>query len=229
MTDTSDDTTTTTARGAAFFDLDRTLIDINSGLVWAQHERSQGNISLWQFARASFWTLLYHVSLIDMEKAFAEAVRHYEGEAWEDLERRTRDWFHDEIEHRLRTGAEQRLDDHRREGHDLVVLTNSSCFEAAAATDAWGLDDWLANEFHTDDTGRLTGDFEEPLCYGEGKVVRAREWAAEHDVSLESSYFYSDSYSDLPMLEAVGHPRVVDPDPRLSRHARSEDWTIEDW
>jgi HAD superfamily hydrolase (TIGR01490 family) len=214
---------------AAFFDLDRTLIDVNSGLVWAKHEQSEGNISMWQLARASFWTLLYHVSLIDMEKAFAEAVRHYEGETWEALEERTREWFYEDIEHRLRDGARESLDAHRDSDHHLVLLTDSSCFEAAAAAEAWELDDWLANEFETDDDGRLTGAFHTPLCYGEGKVTRAEAWAAKRGVDLSHSYFYSDSYSDVPMLEAVGHPRIVDPDPRLRRHARSQDWPIEDW
>lgn len=217
------------ASPAAFFDLDRTLIDVNSGLLWAQHERQLGNLSFMQMARATFWTAMYHLSLIDMESAFNEAVAHYGGQPEEQLAERTREWFHDEIAGRLRPEAREAADEHRQQGHPLVILTNSSCFEASVAAETWGFGHWLANRFPTDDDGILQGTFASPLCYGEGKVHHALRWAAEHDVDLASSYFYTDSYSDLPMLEVVGEPRVVDPDPRLRREARRRNWPILDW
>ncbi|HEY8431454.1 MAG TPA: haloacid dehalogenase-like hydrolase, partial [Sandaracinaceae bacterium] len=65
--------------------------------------------------------------------------------------------------------------------------------------------------------------------YAEGKVERARAWAAEHGVDLSRSVFYTDSVSDRPMLETVGEPRVVNPDPRLSALARRRGWPIERW
>jgi phosphoserine phosphatase len=68
-----------------------------------------------------------------------------------------------------------------------------------------------------------------PFCYGPGKVQRAERWAAEHGVELEQSYFYTDSLSDLPMLERVGQPRIVNPDPRLRREANRRGWPILDW
>lgn len=214
---------------AAFFDLDRTLIDVNSGLVWAQHERRQGNLSMFQLARATFWTAMYHLSLIDMEKAFNSAVSHYRGHAREELDQRTREWFHDEIAPRYRDAARQTVEEHREQGHHLVILTNSSCFEAAVAAETWGFGHWLANDFPTDQDGLLLGNFATPLCYGPGKVVHAKRWAREHGVDLDRSYFYTDSLSDLPMLEAVGEPKIVDPDPRLKREAQKRGWKILDW
>ncbi|QDG52324.1 HAD-IB family hydrolase [Persicimonas caeni] len=217
------------SKPAAFFDLDRTLIDVNSALLWAHHERAQGNVSSWQLAQATFWTAMYHLSLIDMERAFNEAVAYYKGEPFETLQERTRDWFHDEIRARLRTGAAEAMDAHRNEGHPLVILTNSSCFEAEVAAESWGFDHWLANHFPVDAQGCLLGTFATPMCYGAGKVHHARNWAEEHGVDLERSYFYTDSYSDLPMLEEVGQPRIVSPDPRLRRVARQRGWPILNW
>lgn len=217
------------SRKAAFFDLDHTLLDCNSGYEWAKHEWQQGRIGPWQMARVSFWALMYRLSWVDLEGLLDEAAQFYAGEPVESLERRTREWFHDTIAHRLRDRAEARLEHHREQGHPLVLLTNSSSFEAEVAVDTWELDDWLANEFHVDDEGRFAGELIEPICYGEGKVERANRWAADRDVDVEQSYFYSDSYSDLPMLERVEHPRVVDPDPRLRREAARRDWPILDW
>jgi phosphoserine phosphatase len=65
------------------------------------------------------------------------------------------------------------------------------------------------------------------VCYGQGKVVWAQRFAAEHDVNLATSYFYTDSISDLPLLEQVGHPVAVNPDIRLNRLARKRDWPVE--
>src|SRR5262249_2472757 len=72
--------------------------------------------------------------------------------------------------------------------------------------------------------GRFTGEVVEPVCYGRGKVYWAERFAAEHDVDLGQSYFYTDSITDLPVLDRVGHPRVVHPDPRLRRIAQRRGW-----
>lgn len=80
-----------------------------------------------------------------------------------------------------------------------------------------------------DAEGRLTGRVDRPICYGPGKVEHARRWAADHGIDLGASWFYSDSRSDLPMLEAVGSPEVVNPDPRLGFVARRRGWPIHRW
>ena len=213
----------------AFFDLDRTLIDVNSGLLWARHERKQGHISREQMARAIFWTALYHLAAIDMETAMTRALDHYRGVDAGELDRRTRTWFERDVAPRLRPAAGRAVEEHRSRGDALVILTNSSSFEARAAAERWRFDDFLANQFPTDTTGRLTGAFEPPLCYGRGKVARAEAWARARSVDLRDCTFYSDSYSDLPMLERVGRPRVVNPDPRLRLAARRRRWPILTW
>lgn len=216
-------------RIAAFFDLDRTLLDVNSAGLWAKHELLGGNISVRQFGRVLLWNTLYHLSLIDIETAFREAVAHYRGRLYRDLEEETRRWFKREVAHRIRPGARRALREHRERGHHLVLLTSASAFEARAAKDTWALDDCISNDFPTDDRGKLLGTFVPPLCYGPGKVRRAEAWSAEREIELAQCYFYTDSLTDVPMLQAVGHPRVVSPDPRLRRMARRKDWPILQW
>ncbi|MGD8317249.1 MAG: HAD-IB family hydrolase [Myxococcales bacterium] len=216
-------------RVAAFFDLDRTLLEVNSAGLWAKHELFGGNISARQFARVVVWNALYHLSLIDIETAFREAVAHYRGRLYRDLEDETRRWFAREVAHRIRPGARVALREHRERGHELVLLTSASAFEARAAKDTWSLHDYLSNDFPTDENGKLVGTFVPPLCYGAGKVRRATNWASERGIDLASCYFYSDSLTDLPMLRAVGHPRVVSPDPRLKRTAQRMGWPILRW
>jgi len=214
---------------AAFFDLDRTLLDVNSATLWAKHELLSGNISARQFARVAVWNVLYHLSIIDIETAFREAVAHYHRRDYEELDDETRRWFARDVAHHLRKGARRALLDHRERGHRLVLLTSASVFEARAAATTWSLDDYLCNHFPIDGNGKLLGTFERPLCYGPGKLQRARGWASREGIDLATCYFYSDSLTDLPMLEGVGHPRVVSPDPRLRRTARKRGWPILQW
>lgn len=215
-------------RGAAFFDLDRTVIDVNSAVLFAQYERKAKRISNLQFLGALKNSLLYHFNVLDMETAYNTFVSHYRGrtEAW--IEERTLEFFDAKIKSRIQPGARRALSHHKDLGHPLVLLTTSTSFQAKIASSTWGFDDWLANRFAIED-GKIQGGVHSPLCYGPGKVVYAKAWAQTNDVDLEASYFYSDSYSDVPMLEAVGFPVVVNPDPKLRSHALKKGWEIVDW
>ncbi len=214
---------------AAFFDLDRTLIDCNSGMLYARFERRMRRISRYQLAQGLTWGMLYHFSLIDLDRAMGQALMYYRGTPEELLRERTERFFADEVVQRFQPGASRAIDEHKAQGHRLVMLTNSSPYMADVATTRFGLDEWLANRFLLDDDARLTGEFELPLCYGAGKAVRSQAWAERHGIDLASCFFYTDSYSDLPMLEAVGEPRVVNPDPKLKREARRRNWPVLDW
>ncbi|MCB9739251.1 MAG: HAD family phosphatase [Deltaproteobacteria bacterium] len=217
------------AKGAAFFDLDRTLIAENSGLLYARWERRHGRIGRGTMLRGLVWGGLYHLSLIDIDKAYRSALAHYVGTRADELDARTAEFFDAEVRARLLPGAQRAIAEHRGRGEPAVVLTNSSSWAAEAAQRAWGLDDWLANRFTVDAEGRLDGEIEPPICYGEGKATRAAVWCEARGLTLAASTFYTDSYSDLGMLEAVGYPVVVQPDPRLRRVARKRGWPILDW
>ena len=213
---------------AAFFDLDRTLIDVNSAVLYARFEHRNKRISAWHVFLTAFYTVLYHVNVLDMERAYEQASKIYRGLPEQELEQRAREFFFTEIDHRLQPGARQALAEHRQLGHELVLLTSSSSYQAAAACESWGLDHWIANRFPCE-SGLLTGTVAKPLCYGSGKVTYAEEWAADRNIDLAASYFYSDSYSDLPMLQRVGFPKVVNPDPKLKVFSRQQNWPILDW
>lgn len=154
---------------AAFFDLDRTLINVNSGVLWAKYEYKRGTIGHIEFARSMLWMILYHVSLVDMEAAYSHAVQHYKGVSKDEMDAITRQWFQEEIVSCVRPKALLAMQEHRDRGHPLVLLTSSSCFEAAAAAEEWGFDAWIANHF-PDEDGRLLGEVQKPLVYGAGKL-----------------------------------------------------------
>lgn len=207
-------------RPAAYFDLDGTLITANSGRLWMMHEQRAGRIRKRDVVRGLGYLLGYHFGAIDLVRAFEQAGGSLKGTPEALMRDRTQQFFDSEVRAHEAKRAREVIAMHRSLGHRLVMLTSSSSFQAECATAFFELDDAIGTSFEVRD-GVLTGKVDAPLCYAAGKVVLAERHAREHDIDLDRSYFYTDSITDLPMLERVGQPRVVNPDPRLERLGRA--------
>ncbi len=219
----------TNHRTAAFFDLDRTLLTVNSGALWMKREHRLGRISNWMLLQGTFYLLAYKFDLVDMNRVTVKALHTVKGEYEPVVKRWTEQWYAEEVAQHAAPGAWPVLAEHREQGHPLVLLTSSSPYESAMAQEQFGLDGVLCTRYQLDRRRRFTGYPVWPVCYGAGKVVYAERYASRHGIDLEASHFYTDSMTDLPMLERVGHPHVVNPDPRLARTARRRGWPILDW
>jgi HAD superfamily hydrolase (TIGR01490 family) len=216
-----------TAR-AAFFDLDRTLLSINSGKLWFRRERAEGRMPLHQALEAGFWMGLYGVGLLRAGTALGRAVRTLEGQSEAELEARTQRFFREDLEpSSFAPGGFEAVEAHRQAGDLVVLLTSSSLYLSRCVQERLQLDDILCMRFGVAD-GAFTGTIDQ-LCFGASKVAVAEQWAAERGIDLATCWFYSDSITDLPMLERVGRPMVVHPDVRLARTARRRGWPILDW
>lgn len=212
----------------AFFDLDRTLLAVNSATLWIRREVRLGHLSRANALRGAWWVGLYQLGFAEMETAIARAVLTLEGIAEIAIRERTLAFWRDDVQPLIRPGARRALEEHRALGHKIYLLTSSSCYLSEAVSEELGLDGYLANRFEVQ-SGVFTGRPLPPLCYGSGKVLHATKLAEELGVPLEECSFYTDSYSDLPMLEVVGTPVAVHPDPRLARLARRRGWRVETW
>ncbi|NOY25526.1 MAG: HAD family hydrolase [Oligoflexia bacterium] len=214
--------------GLAFFDLDRTVLSVNSASGWIRRELRLGFMSRRQALMGAWWIGKYQLGMAQMEDAIADAVRTLKGEDESVLRARTLDFWRDDLVDRVRPGARAALAEHKQAGDRCVLLTSSSTYLSEIACQELGLDDALCNRFVVVD-GRFTGDVQRPLCFGPGKVHYAESLARKHGIDLGDCTFYTDSFSDLPVLLAVGHPVVVAPDLRLRRHARRRGWRVADW
>lgn len=214
--------------GAAFFDLDGTLLTANSARLWVRRERRLGNVTRLDLLRVGAWLLGYHLGFLDMDTALRQALQRLKGQREDEIRAQTRAWWLAEVRPYIAPGARKVLDEHKQRGEPLVLLTSSSRYASAMAREEFGLDDVLCQGYEVRD-GAFTGEPEFPLCYGPGKVTLAEGWAKAHGVDLAESAFYSDSTTDLPMLERVGRPFTVGPDPRLRRTAQKRGWPILDW
>ena len=107
----------------------------------------------------------------------------------------------------------------------VAILTSATRYLAAPLAADLGIEHILVTQLVVRD-GRFTGEAVRPVCYGDGKMYWAERFAAAEGLELDQSYFYTDSITDLPVLERVGEPRVVNPDPRLRRLAVRRGWPV---
>ena len=167
------------------------------------------------------------------ERAGAEAAELYAGEKEDDLNERVVTFFRKELSHRVRPGCKETMDKHKSDGVRCVMCTSSWQHPARAAAALYGLEpdpkDVISSVMEVDPTsGVLTGKIQK-VAYGDGKCVVTKEWADANNIDLNLCWFYTDSMSDVALMEAVGFPVAVNPDARLRKHAETKGWPVEDW
>lgn len=214
--------------GIAFFDLDLTLLNVNAGKLWVRHEYRRGRISRSDAARAGVWIAAYHLGYGRMERILGAAIATLAGQTEAELREDSRAFYTAEVASHFRPGARAAVAAHAAAGDALALLTSSSPYLCEPVQEELGIPHVLCNRFEMMD-GRFTGQPELPLCFGPGKLVHAQRLAERLGVALRDCTFYTDSWSDLPVLEAVGRPVAVHPDPRLSREAKRRGWEIARW
>ncbi len=218
---------TQSPRGAAFFDLDKTLMAGSSGIFFARAAYETGMISRSRLAKDAYENIRFR--LLGSTDDRADDVRRRVGEMIAGV--RVRDL--QRLSPRVLAGVLPRLYPqmlerayaHQDDGMPVYILTAASQEMADLLAHVLAFDGGLGSRSEVVD-GRYTGRPAGPFNYREGKVLAMQELAALEGIELESSYAYSDSESDLPMLRAVRHAVVVNPDAALRRIALQEGWEV---
>ncbi|HLH15472.1 MAG TPA: HAD-IB family hydrolase, partial [Solirubrobacteraceae bacterium] len=214
-------------RGAAFFDLDKTLMAGSSGIHFARAAYESGMISRRRLARDVYENLRFRLrgSTDDRADDVRERVgKMIAGVRVRDLERLTPRVLAGVLP-RLYPQMLERAYAHQDAGEPVYILTAASQEMADLLAHVLAFDGGLGSRSEIVD-GRYTGRPAGPFNYREGKVLSMREVADREGIDLRASYAYSDSESDLPMLRAVGHAVVVNPDSELRRIALREGWEM---
>ena len=213
----------------AFFDLDKTLLSLNSGSLWVRRELKLGHITRLQALRAAAWMIRYQMGFASLDDALRRAIGLLHGISESAVRQRTLDFYEQEVRWLFRGDALKAVQRHRKEGARVVLLTASSLYLSELVARELRLDAILCNRFEVDKEGLHTGRSLGGLCFGSGKLDHARAYAREAGISLNDCTFYTDSYSDLPVLLAVGQPVAVNPDRRLRREAFKRGWAVVRW
>src|SRR3954470_8282746 len=214
------------SRAAAFFDLDKTLMAGSSGMPFARVAMRHGIVGRRQLARWGVEHLRYRLRGTTDERT-TEVLRQAQelltGVIARDVERMNPEVLA-AILPRIYPQMLEEVHAHQDAGRATFIVSAAGHGVVEPLAQVLGMDGGIGTRYEVDAAGAFTGRFDGPFVYGAGKVEAMEEFAAGHGIDLAQSYAYSDSLSDLPMLEAVGHAVVVNPDPALAAIAKREGW-----
>ncbi len=213
---------------AAFLDLDKTVLRRNTTPLYMRFLRRKGLTSIREMSRVLWWYAQYNLGWIDFERVAEVAAGSVRGHEESLMRTLVHEWCVAEVLPLISDPAREAIEWHRSRGHVPVILSGAADYLAEEIASNLGIEHVLCTRVEVVD-GRFTGRPIYPLCYGAGKVQFARRLAREQGLDLGESFFYSDSVTDMPVFELVGHPRAVNPDPMLRARARINGWPVLTW
>ncbi|MGJ9412756.1 HAD family hydrolase [Aeromicrobium sp. CF4.19] len=215
-------------RSAAFFDLDKTIIARSSTLAFSKAFFEGGLLSRRAVLRSAYANLVFGARGADHDRL--EQMRTYlttmiAGWDVEVVRRSVRETLHEIVDPIVYAEAVDLIEHHRAAGRDVVIVSASGSEVVEPIGELLGIDDVIATTLVEDDDGRYTGEVAF-YAYGPHKATAMERLARERGIDLTASFAYSDSETDVPMLETVGHPFCVNPDRALRTIAEERDWPI---
>jgi HAD superfamily hydrolase (TIGR01490 family) len=218
---------TVPTRTAAFFDLDKTIIARSSTLAFSRSFYQGGLINRRAVLRSAYAQFVYLVGGADhdqMERMRAYLSSMCAGWDVQQVKDIVSETLHELIDPIIYDEAATLIEEHHLAGRDVVIVSSSGSEVVAPIGEMLGADRVIATRMVVAD-GKYTGDIDY-YAYAENKASAVRELAEAEGYDLDGSYAYSDSATDLPMLEEVGHPFAVNPDRALRREAVARDWPV---
>lgn len=217
-------------KNLTLFDLDHTLLPLDSDYEWGQFMSRIGAVDPVEFKRRNgeFYEQ-YQAGTLDpvayLEFAFGTLARFPRPQ----LDAFHRQFMEEVIRPALKPSALDLVRRHRDDGDLVVIITATNRFVTGPIAGEFGVAHLIAAEPDVDDQGNITGAFRGTPPYGAGKVSNLHQWLAARGQALEGferSTFYSDSQNDIPLLQAVTHPVATNPNALLGAHAKARGWPI---
>ena len=216
----------------ALFDLDHTLLSGDSDVLWCEFLVRHGQLPRSHLERNAAMDAGYRAGTVSVAEFCNFYVSQLAGRSPAEWAPWLRRFLQGEVWPRIPPDALALVESHRAQGHSLVLTTATNRVITQLTAEALSIPHLIATEAALVD-GRYSGDVAGQPNMREGKVARLQAWLAERGLdgaartaALGTAWFYSDSINDLPLLCAVGHPVVVDPDPRLLAHATAKGWSL---
>lgn len=210
----------------AIFDLDHTLLGADSDELWGQFLGERGHVDLAEHLdRQARFLEQYLAGTLDIGEytrfQLGLLARHDD----ETLAALRDAYLEEKVAPVILPKAEALIEEHRAAGHTLLIATATNRYITEPIAKRLGVEHLIATEPRRLNN-RYTGEVEGIPSFREGKFARVTAWTAQSGHRLEAAWFYSDSRNDLPLLERVGHPVAVDPDPALAEEARRRGWPV---
>ena len=208
--------------------MDRTLIAGNSGVSFMRYSLRRKKTTRWKVVKSILDYWRYRFDLLDMKKAYKDSLRDLIGVREEELEQFCREWFEEDVRLLIYPAARECVQLHLERGESVAIISNTTTYNVQPLARCLGVPHVLATQLEVRN-GIFTGNYVEPLCFRHGKIFWAERLVQQLGGDLADSTFYTDSITDLPLLERVKDPQIVNPDPRLRALAKKRGWPIQDF
>ncbi|CAG0995790.1 putative phosphatase [Myxococcaceae bacterium] len=212
-------------RVGAFFDMDKTLIAENSGTLYMKYRYQRGEIGGWDLLAGLGAYLKYKAGLLDIAAWTRSMMSEFRGQSERALTREANRWCREMVVETVYPEAERLVREHQSAGHVVAIVSGATKFVVRPLAERLGVKHYLYTRLEVEG-GRFTGRVIEPVCFEEGKIYWLQQFIEEQGIDLAKSWFYTDSITDLPLLNLVGHPVVTNPDPFLYREAVRRRWPV---
>jgi HAD superfamily hydrolase (TIGR01490 family) len=215
-------------RPAAFFDLDKTIIAKSSALAFSRPFYAGGLINRRHVLRSTYAQFVFLMSGADhdqMEKMREFLSKMVTGWPVDTVREIVADTLHNIVDPLVYDEAVSLIEEHHLAGRDVIIVSASGAEMVQPIGELLGVDAVIASQLSIDDKGRYTGEIDF-YAYAENKAAAIRQLADRRGYDLSRSYAYSDSITDVHMLEVVGHPHAVNPDKELRKVAREHGWPV---
>jgi HAD superfamily hydrolase (TIGR01490 family) len=209
----------------AFFDMDKTLICENSASLYMKYRYQRGEIGGLDLLKGLGAYLQYKIGVLDIRNWTLSMMVQFKGQSEAELEKEALEWFDDMVVETLYPEAERLVREHEAAGHVVAIVTGATKFVVRPLAARLGIEHLLYTRLEVED-GVFTGRVVEPICFEEGKIYWLQQFIEEHGIDLAKSWFYTDSITDRPLMDIVGHPVAVNPDPLLYREAVNRCWPV---
>jgi len=211
-----------------FFDLDRTLVNANSGKLLVSQAYEKRIMTFTDLISAIWLSFLYKFNLKDTEKIIAGMVRWLAGVHQRTVTELSSEIFEKYMLPAISDETRKEIIMHKNKNAAVVILSSALSPVCRAVADYLEMDEIICTDLEVDGdmyTGRPSGK----LCFGNEKVIRLTKYCEKNNNKVEDTWYYGDSISDLPVLSIVGYPVCINPDRQLRKRAKEKNWIIYDW
>ncbi|MDA3881301.1 MAG: HAD-IB family hydrolase [Prolixibacteraceae bacterium] len=212
----------------AFFDIDKTILKINSGEALVKQAYRRNFLNTIGFIKAIIAAIQYKFALKDTHHIIRRMGSWLNGVSEEKLDKLTKDIFYDDIIPNIRPHIIDEIKRLKSDGTKVVILSSAIKWVCQPLGKHLNVDDVICTELEVVN-GTLTGNPVGNYCFRSEKLNRLKAFCENMNYELQHAAYYADSIDDLPALEKVGHPVCVTPDKKLTRVAQSRGWTIQKW
>jgi len=210
----------------ALFDLDNTLISGDSDHAWGLYLTEIGIVDekQHQMAQNRFYAE-YVNGTLDIHEFLEFQLTPLKDNSLNDLLKWRKDFIEEKIKPLIHDDKIALVEKHRKQSDKLVIITATNSFITSPIADLFGIETLIATEPEQNIHG-FTGNVAGTPCFQAGKITKLNQWLTSQVDTMQDSWFYSDSYNDLPLLLEVDNPVCVSPDTRLTEHANAHNWPI---